>query len=806
MINWFNKKSNNTKSTSKQEELQSSSSSPLNEYAQELLNEYYQIRVNLDQVSLARNKDEFLAIVQHKSFERDVKRKFEELTGLVGGSYAVIDKNQRKAQIYRSSKISDEENTTDVVPCVGVKIAKSFVKDETTFKDDKKQECILKARLIDLMYEAENPALDLLPKEDRYSPWFLQNVPPYQSKYAFEPLPFEKKLRKLKKSNYLYCYTGEVVFHTYAWRWLLKYAQHNGFDAKINLETPCIQNTKSVKQIWSLEHWEDEVLAQLPEYRWISKINSSKKDLSLGKADADSFGDLKNYWFKTIQDYDRIDNGHKYDFLKEWDYLGLSDKSSTIARSVRIALFRYARHILRQLPKTTIEDQYAIPIISEDKDFIKKIEIQNKVNNLIDRILETERGRREPLLEELEEQGEPIYLHFLYRKIIYYALSVDLTPEKRTVRNLLSKLHQKARFPILPSFFQTLLSEDRLPIEHYCFPLAQSFSSPFEANLPEVTEPNSDRIKSANVAVACMNLVPVWAINDKYGLTKNQAFCSDKSDTIISDESAARLRVIQDYVNFLSSHLVDYVFYQSEKERAENKISTAQHYMQAHEVRTVIGGIRKETPAFLLEKIRQYFNIIYGANEDLIELYYSGTRAEEFHDRCDIGSNFKQLVENAFHIAAEIHIVGSWKGERFDKPVFDKKVNDLLLLARVDSTLQLQDTDHLMKADDTEDIAEKYGFYVLFATICAIRNCLKHNRPDSDIHIEFDRSRKHVLIKNFPPRTSILAGKTRTKKLHPGSTKEALDYLIKSYDEHFNNIGPNQEGEYWVTRVPIYKA
>lgn len=804
MISWFNSKSRSEKTSVQKPSSTSDNSSDLSEHAQKLLNEYYQIRVKLDKVSLAKNKNEFLEIVKDKSFKRNVRQRFEKLAGLVGGSYAVINKSNRKAKIYRSSKISDQKNTDDVMPCVGVRIAKSFVKDKSKFEGEIRDKCVLKAMLIDLMYEADNAVFELTPKEDHKSPWFLQNLPPYQSNYAFSPLPFERKLREEKNSNYLYCYTGEVVFHIYAWRWLIKYAQHNGFDSTVNLEMPHIPNTDSAEQIWEITHWEDRELSELPEFRWLIRINSHKKDLELGRADAQKFGKLKTYWTSTIQKYDRINNGDKYDFLKEWDYLGLTEKHSTIAHSVRIALFRYARHLLRQLPKQdSIEENKSIPIISENKDFLKIIEIQQNVNSLVDRILAQEPEQRKPLLDQLEEEGEFIYLHFLYRKIIYHALASTIGTKDRSIKNLLIELHKKARFPILPSYFQTLLSEDRLPIEHYCFPLAQSFSSPFDVNLPDISKSGSQPIKNANIAVACMNLRPVWAINDRYGLTENQDYCSDKENAVVSHESAARLRIIQDYIKCLSIHLVDYVFYEAEKERAQDKVSTAQYYMQAHEVKKIIGEIRGQTPPFKLDKIRQYFNVIYGSNEDLISLYYSNSKKEEFHEKCDIGTNFKQLVDNAFHIASEVQIMATWNERDLEKELFNQRVDELRDLAKIDFLLQSKNTAYLMRSDEEAELSEKYGFYVLFSTICAIRNCLKHNRSGSNIEIGFDRSERYLVIKNLPPISPITK---KSPKMNPGSTGEALKYLVDKYDKNFKNIGPEKEGEYWVTRVPIYKA
>jgi hypothetical protein len=675
------------------------------------------------------------------------------------------------------------------------------------------------------MYESENKYFELRPEYDYQSPWFLQNLPPFQSKYAFPPLPFEQKLRATKAINYLYCYTGEVVFFVYAWRWLLKYAQYSGFDSTIDIQNPYISNrTKIGENIWRSDFWKDDRLENLPIHRWMSSISSSRSHFKLSKKDSKEFDQLKEYWKKATQ-YDDWTSISNYDFLKEWNNLGLDKSTSDTADTVRSALLSYCRHILKQLPNSTSLSFEPNPdILKSESIDIERYAIHEEANARINYILSLPNKEREEELKKLPDTYyKKEYLDSFFRLVIYKSLvsSIANTDDTKldhtsiNVLDLFKELHKKARFPILPSYFQTLFSEERLPVEHFCFPLAQSFSSPFKVNLP--TQQSKDQlIDNVNIAVVCVNLRPIWALNNDYGLTDNQEFYSDGKNTIVSDEVTVRFRILQEYVKLLSSHLVDYVFYRSEKMNAIEDVASAQYIMQAHEVRKVIRRIHSDTSPFALDKIRQYFNILFGINEDMIESFYNGisNRVHRYHDRYDVGKDFSDFVYNAFHIAAEIHIIENFRGldKDLNKDEIEKRREELINLYVPGYGLRNERTTYLLEGtiDGIRSYEKRIGYYVFLATICAIKNTLKHSKTNEKIVVEIRPidGIDSLIIKNTYNRP-LLSTATEAKvkpKQHPGSTAQALLYFVSCYNSSFKKVGPEAVEGFYETRIPIRKS
>lgn len=418
--------------------------------AQRMLINFHKKRYELDRyLSEVNSKEQFIEKTQDESFRKTVMEPIHNEVGIIGSTYAIVNQTGRDIWFFRNRTLSNYEHKT--FPFFEIPASGYFGLPE-------KKENQLNAKLIDLMYESENETLTLRNDKPYKAPFFLQNLPPHQSVYAFPPLPFEEKLRKEKRINYTYCYTGEVVFHVYAWRWLMKYAQFAGFDHVINPSANTITEKPGKTDIWSLKSWES--FRDLPEKKWLQYLENLGKSKDL--RDKEKWA-LIDHWTTVTERIGKKDEDTYYDFYeKEWDHLGIGE-NCPLKKEVRLALFSYTRHILSTIKKRSkIDEVFNTNKVVVRTETIEEVRI---VNTSIDKIIENE-GDKHYLISKLFEKAEKnqrLY-HYIIRKTIYEGLTQGIFRQKEeiTIRDLLREINRRSRFPIMVTFFQMLLGEEKI--------------------------------------------------------------------------------------------------------------------------------------------------------------------------------------------------------------------------------------------------------------------------------------------------------------------------------------------------------
>ena len=770
-------------------------SSALTPKALNLLIPFYEKRQELNSyINNNHSSQDFIDAISSNSFQDEVATPIQRLAGIVGVSYAVVNQVDNSIWFLRNPSLSEREKR---VPFFHVKANGYFGNEE----DIKAWE---NAQLIDLIFESENDSLSLKYNKIYKAPYFLQNIPPHQSKFSFPLLPFEKKLRDDRKINYLFCYTGEVLFHVYAWRWLIKYAQYAGFDASVNLQRATIKNKRpSTADIWDLSAWKHFV--DIPEKKWLRFVHKLSKAETL----IEQRKVAVQRWKEVAREIDGIPQENELDFVtSQWEYLGLTE-TSPIYKNARLALQRYARHILKNINPTDregLDDLFtSAKTLASFRDTSLGKEIE-EINNSVDAIIqESNYEKKEKKLDRLFKYGEKkeSLLHFIYRKIIFEALITKnfKSRDQITVKDLFRAINIKARFPLFATFFQTALSPKKIPVEHYYFPIGKSFHYSYKLDLPQLEDQEEPK-ENSNVLVALVSLKPIWAINDheKYYMTEDGEFFTDLPNSQISKESFTRLDIVQDYLKSLAPPLLDFAFYGGVIEnRIHAKAKQDTFFFQAHEIRRIIECIQEDTPGFILDEVRLYFNVIYGSREFIIRSFYDG--AINLPKEYRIGSNYKELVDNAAVIASKIQVLvdllresklKSCTPEVFEKRV-QKKMDEIQnkINPKVPFSAALKNLHNDEKA---------IAFHFLSAVICALRNTLKHKEESSPIRINLSPDKRRLEIinlqKSFSPLAVNVDKESPFVRLHPGSTENSLRYYISVYSEEeieMKRIGKTKE-------------
>jgi hypothetical protein len=764
--------------------------SPLNPNATRLIQEAYKHRFLLDRhMSAIHSREDFIKKIKNEAFQQSVVKPFHKKLGIVSGSYAIVDHKNDSIWVVRS-----EENNR-YVPFYPISPNGYF--GEQTDNEGRK-------KLLDFMFESDRETLSLSVKPSYKAPYFLQNLPPHQSSYAFPPLPFEKKLRSREEINYLFCYTGEVVFHTYAWRWIIRYAQSAGFDATIDLTKERIPHKTAQNKFWSTEYWK-RFFIDVPELKWLEYLEKEDRSLKNKKSCRQLWNDINH----------KLDVGRKsdYNFQEgEWDNLGLTEENPVFINTMR-ALKSYSRHVLKHIDP----DQYRLsnhkltrPVVGS---VLKERQAIQEVNALVDEILMTkEKDRKEQLIKKLSKFGAPsrAYCHFMLRKIIFEFLAINIPKAKAeiTVADLLRQLNRMTRFPLMFTYYQIALSAKKMPVEYYFFPITRSYKYPFEANLP-----SEKTVKhNSNVVIACVCLKPIWAVEKDYTMTREGSFYTDqeREGSLISDEAFARLRIIQDYLRRVSGPLVDDAFYGGIiRKDLELATKESQFFFQTHEIRRLIICIRPETPRFILDEIRSYFNIIFGSKWFILNSFFYN-KGETLPQEFEPGNTYYELLSNAALLACKIHCIVDLAESGAIHQCSEEEFNNQVAELSKDIQIRVEKKELHKNFNRRNDKGDEYAaiLYFIAAIICGIRNALKHRDEEYPVWLEKNEHEQQIEIVNYKVVSpAITAEEARQiKKPNLGSTAISLKYYITEYAdfneaEVMKDLGSNK----FLTSIPIPK-
>lgn len=763
----------------------------LSENALKLISIAYEHRSILDQhLSSIHKKEDFIDKMNQEDFQNDVVKPFHKELGIIDGSYAIVDDKQDAILVIRS------QQNNPYIPIYPIFPNGYFGHEEESLSNQ---------RLIDFMYESDKEILSLSVAQDYKAPYFLQNLPPHQSKYAFPPLPFEQKLRKKEEINYLYCYTGEVLFYTYAWRWLIKYAQFAGFESTVDLKRSKIPYKAFQDKFWSKEYW-NIFFKDIPELKWLKFIDR--------KTENRDKKEYRQYWNIINQKLDGA-SPDDYDFqANEWKNLGLTS-TNPVLEQVMYALKSYGRHVLRNLEieNTSIDE---LERLKKKKLNIATEETKEKIlaiNKSIDEILLlSDKARKQAAINRFFKQNEYATedCHYILRKIIFELLAARVPKPKSQIQiaDLLKQLHKISRFPLMSTYYQVALSAQKLPVEYYFFPISKSYKYRFNANLPT----KNKREKNSNVVIAGICLKPIWAIDDKFTMTKDGNYYTDedRAESFISDEAFARLRIIQDYFRQVSGPLVDTAFYGGiVRKEVEVAAKENQYFFQTHEIRRLIICIKEDTPQHILKEIRSYFSLIFGSKWFIINSFFEDKNDEyKLPKEFDPGNTYYELISNAAILACKIHCIvalaESGEIHRCSEESFDNRVAAISehIDIKIDKGERHQYYNY--NQNDKEDAAI---FYFMAAVVCGLRNALKHRDDEYPVFVEKEKNTIEIVnYKEVEPLALSTNEKAQIRKPNLGSTAISLKYYVSEYttfDERA--IMKELDSDKYKTIIPIPK-
>jgi hypothetical protein len=752
----------------------------------QLLSTFNKLSIKLEEIlNTVQDKKDYITKLQSHEVQVEFIDQFYRQLGIIGGAYVVADQPQSKINWIQNARLQPECRSLPFfrMPIVCPQSGEFEGVDKTQ----------LNQLLIEMMFESDSTRNNLKPERDNKAPYWYQNLPPFQSRYALPPLPFEAKAREAGKIDYLYCYTGEVLFFLYAWLWAMRYAQLEGFDNRMELFRPGRQSSKgSAMKIWVKRFW--NAMSNLPEKEWLEYIrkieNEGHENLSQDKVQ------VLRYWKNFVNDFDGLNTKSIYHFHeREWYRLGLVGDNPQAPVFLK-ALKSYCRHLLLNLEvsepwvdKSEKDHEHSKPWI---------------VNKAIDQILGTEVSEARTklvtaLFDEHEYHNNPDFLHYIFRRTIIQAMTLGMTSAERknlTAMKLLNQIHRRTRFPILPAFFQLYLSEDKTPPEFLVFPLTRSFEYPIQLHLPEKDNDHLKLVETNCVGLSVVLLKPVWSLaethDNQFHITPNKAFYTYEEQASFSPEASARLRFVRSIIRSASSFLADSEFYGKNIAFNIMSNSTEMHYFHlAHETRKIIRFIKPDTPSYVLNEIRFYFNILFGSNQKVfLELLQSSKELKK------AGTSYKDLIMFVYLMAIKIeNIIRIDDPIKYPKEDFDKFIETGLLDIQV---IERNPIRFEIDRNDKESVIRL--FYFACALISGFRNAFQHKQPVSIIKVIVEKEFVYIInsIKDTYSR------EVKEEDFHWGSTPLTLRYYVTRYGGSNEVFGSHpDEANSFLTKLPI---
>jgi hypothetical protein len=355
---------------------------------------------------------------------------------IYGGGFAVIHRKINQIILLQNSIWQKHgETREDLKNLVSIDIPYQF-----TGHDD--------FSLIHLLFITKRAGEKIYDKEEsNYFSAFFNNFVPYNENNGDKNISQdlltnnELHLRQKEKIDFLHCRTGEVYFFVIAWRYLLGEIKDHGVDSTFNKKIidPAISNYSHIYDLFenkdiSLESELNILLKKLKNN--INNLNSSE-EYSL-------FVKLVLQDWKEVSRFDDLLGFEN--FLQDWKNIGLLEND---------------RHILKEVINFTI-------------NFVGKIKgkcrLLRKLRMIKQKLDQDQLSSKEDLHEVMKE-SVIILLENHHSKLNNSQNSLhDIS-----FFTLVSRLHQIARFPIMPYFYLSVKDENKVAKEHLAFPLSRSY-------------------------------------------------------------------------------------------------------------------------------------------------------------------------------------------------------------------------------------------------------------------------------------------------------------------------------------------
>jgi len=322
---------------------------------------------------------------------------------------------------------------------------------------------------------------------------------------------------------YLYCPVGEVLFFLFAWRLLFRHAQFAG-DGSTVLEESTVtadpDNTFVPTDVWQESKWPSD---SRPENDWLAALNWLKervqkpgKSLVVRHGDETDKARFLKFRENVLEEWNRWNGlldlkpgsywvaGHPW--LSDWFNLGLVDhddldglprvlhnrgdnREKPIGPVAAIASARPTPALLSMVQfasralRAGLDPKSPTFLGIDSKEYIDDLYNMEGCERLIWAFLKS---------DSLSTLGEGTYgeepfgncFLALDRSLRRTALAL-LRSRARSGKpvDLISTLHQFARFPIIPFFYWTVM--DRKPKEHFVFPICESWQFSVEVKVPK---------------------------------------------------------------------------------------------------------------------------------------------------------------------------------------------------------------------------------------------------------------------------------------------------------------------------------
>lgn len=305
--------------------------------------------------------------------------------------------------------------------------------------------------------------------------------------------------------NFLYCQEGEVLFHLYAWRWLLRACQMRGGWLAVDPEAD-VEFATQPADFWQKGFWQSAPQAsQRPEVIWLRSLEEEDNQLkrlrmSGQQEEAKHFLESAiNIWKDDLLRKEADSTSVAYDFAQEWRGLGLLDDANQATPGL-VELIHFAQQVARRISQHDISVGCAA-----------KTTAMAELEAAETKLLAAIRDAKPIELAEIKQWK----LDKTLRQIIYCGLKQGLaTYQKPSGFQLLQQLHRVSRFPLIPFFYWIVLDPHRRVKEHLVFPVWQSYREETKAfvELPD-QDGNTVIAQTGMVALALIAVKPLYQLD-----------------------------------------------------------------------------------------------------------------------------------------------------------------------------------------------------------------------------------------------------------------------------------------------------
>lgn len=431
-------------------------------------------RGKVDDSTVADVIEQFFSGEDYKDFQWDT-------LGIYGGGFGLSHHSRKHFILFQTRELLED------VKGVGL----PYLPAESHKKAEPYQE------LVDYLFLGRRRKQPLVgDREKSYSPefyWQLAHIyyPELYGRELFSPSPFDQHLTD-KRSPYVYCPIGEVSFFLYAWRLLFRHCQ--GTDN--SLSSPFEKRKRlslseggvpACRNIWDKGFWESSAAAH-PEWDWVIALEELERSDSVGQLDeaASRFArKVQVQWNKWHQKLD-TEPARFYvpgqPWASDWFSLGLLSGQPAQAHS-------HAR------PTDTLTSliRFALRVNGGRGQ-------QSKLEGYVDLVRDAAQTKSAVSWQALED------LDGILQDAVHLFLTARVNGNA-SLLSLFSELHTLARFPVVPFFYWTAV--DRLPKEHFVFPIWESWRFPVSVRLPNGAQGEPPVLTLPAVGIALLAIRPM---------------------------------------------------------------------------------------------------------------------------------------------------------------------------------------------------------------------------------------------------------------------------------------------------------